>query len=226
MAKILLVEDDKELLKLFQTVLQNEGHRVFICKNGQEAIDVFSKEKVDLLISDVMMPGMDGFELIQNIRLSDTKIPILMVTALGSMVHKQAGFKVGTDDYMVKPIDVNELVWRTEALLRRSQIEKETIVQINNTQLNQDSLRVCFKEECIELPQKEFNLLFKLLSSPQKIFTRRQIFEDIWGEESDTDFHTLDVHISRLRAKFKDNDDFKIVTVRGLGYKAVHQHEE
>lgn len=226
MAKILLVEDDKELLELFKTILEAEGHDILLAYNGIEAIQKVDNGHVDLIITDVMMPEMDGYELIESLRLANYQMPILMITALGSMNHKRSGFSLGTDDYMVKPIDVNEMVWRVEALLRRTNIEKNTILKQGDTLLNQDAFTVEFKGKSLELTQKEFKLLFKLVSSINKIFTRRQIFEDIWGEESETDLHTLDVHVSRLRSKLKDNEDIKIVTVRGLGYKAVKYNEK
>lgn len=226
MAKILLVEDDKELLELFKTILEAEGHDILLAHHGLEAIRKIENFRVDLIITDAMMPEMDGYELIQTLRLANHQLPILMITALGGMNHKRSGFNVGTDDYMVKPIDVNEMVWRVEALLRRSKIEKDLILKHGDTVLNQDALTLSFNDDIQELTQKEFKLLFKLTSSMNKIFTRRQIFEDVWGTESDTDFHTLDVHISRLRLKLKDNQDIKIVTVRGLGYKVVACNDE
>ena len=226
MATILVVEDDMELLDLFQTVLENENYNVISATNGLQALDIVSNQTIDLIVSDVMMPQMDGFEMIKLLRLGNFTMPILLITALGGIMNKKQGFRVGTDDYMVKPIDVNEMIWRIDALLRRSKIDAETILNIGNTTLNQDSLTITYNNTTTELPQKEFQLLFKLLSSMNKIYTRRQIFDDIWGMESDTDLHTLDVHISRLRSRLKDNNDFKITTVRGLGYKAVLNHEE
>ena len=226
MATILVVEDDMELLDLFQTVLENENYIVISATNGLQALDIVSNQTIDLIVSDVMMPQMDGFEMIKLLRLGNFTMPILLITALGGIMNKKQGFRVGTDDYMVKPIDVNEMIWRIDALLRRSKIDAETILNIGNTTLNQDALTITYNNTTTELPQKEFQLLFKLLSSMNKIYTRRQIFDDIWGMESDTDLHTLDVHISRLRSRLKDNNDFKITTVRGLGYKAVLNHEE
>ncbi len=226
MPTILIVEDDTELLDLFHNVLENENYNVVSATNGVEALDIVSNQHIDLIVSDVMMPEMDGYEMVKLLRLGNYTMPILLITALGGISNKKEGFRVGTDDYMVKPIDVNEMVWRIDALLRRSKIDAETILKIGSTTLNQDALTIEYNNTNQELPQKEFLLLFKLLSSMNKIYTRRQIFDDVWGMESDTDLHTLDVHISRLRSRLKDNKDFKITTVRGLGYKAVLKHEE
>lgn len=226
MPTILIVEDDTELLDLFHNVLENENYNVVSATNGVEALDIVSNQHIDLIVSDVMMPQMDGYEMVKLLRLGNYTMPILLITALGGISNKKEGFRAGTDDYMVKPIDVNEMIWRIDALLRRSKIDAETILKIGNTTLNQDALTIEYNNTNQELPQKEFQLLFKLLSSMNKIYTRRQIFDDVWGMESDTDLHTLDVHISRLRSRLKDNKDFKITTVRGLGYKAVLKHEE
>lgn len=226
MATILIVEDELELLELFKTVLEEQNYTILCASNGLEAMELVTKNTIDLIVSDVMMPEMDGYEMIRLLRLAEYTMPILLITALGSIMNKREGFRAGTDDYMVKPIDVNEMIWRVDALLKRSKIDKEIILKIENTTLNQDALTISYGDIELELPQKEFLLLFKLLSSMNKIYTRRQIFEDIWGSESDTDFHSLDVHISRLRSKLKDNSDFRIVTVRGLGYKAVLSNEK
>ena len=214
MPTILIVEDDTELLDLFHNVLENENYNVVSATNGVEALDIVSNQHIDLIVSDVMMPEMDGYEMVKLLRLGNYTMPILLITALGGISNKKEGFRVGTDDYMVKPIDVNEMVWRIDALLRRSKIDAETILKIGSTTLNQDALTIEYNNTNQELPHKEFLLLFKLLSSMNKIYTRRQIFDDVWGMESDTDLHTLDVHISRLRSRLKDNKDFKITTVR------------
>lgn len=225
MFNILVVEDDKELLELFCTVLSDNNYNAITSRNGEEALEILDHTYIDLIISDIMMPKVDGYDLIKQLRDAKYTLPILVITARGSIADKQQGFRVGTDDYMVKPVDVNEMIWRVSALLRRSQVITDRVLQIGNTILYTDSLVVSYCENEIELPKKEFFLLFKLVSSTGKIFTRRQIFDEIWGLDSDTDLHTLDVHISRLRAKFRDNPDFEIVTVRGLGYKAVKKDE-
>ncbi len=213
MFQILVVEDDKELRELFCTVLSDNGYTAIPATDGMDAFDIMENTFVDLVISDVMMPLMDGFEMTRVIRRNGYTMPILLITAKEDASDKREGFLAGTDDYMVKPIDVNEMVWRVEALLRRSQIVSQKKVQVGTSELNCDTLTVHTKESVTELPQKEFFLLFKLVSALGRIFTRRQIMDEIWGPESDADSHTLDVHISRLREKFKSNPDFEIVTV-------------
>lgn len=219
MIKILVVEDNLELQELFAVVLQNEGYEVTIANDGIEAFDILEMEHIDIIVTDVMMPRMQGFEMIQELRKMNHNMPILVITAKERLLDKKEGFRVGADDYMVKPIDVNEMVWRVEALLRRSQISTSHMIEIGSTTFNQETLSVSYTDEEIELAQKEFQLLFKLASTPDKIFTRRQIMDEIWGLDTESDSHTLDVHISRLREKFKENSDFQILTVRGLGYK-------
>lgn len=225
MFHILIVEDDRELRELFSTVLLKNGYRTTNAKDGIEALDVLDKEYIDLIISDIMMPNMDGFELLKSIRDAKFTIPILMITAKESFQDKQRGFLLGTDDYMVKPIDVNEMVLRVGALLRRAQIINEKRQLVGETLLEFDSLTVYQNNEVIILPQKEFYILYKLVSYPNRIFTRQQLMDEIWGINSETDTRTVDVHINRLRDRFKDNMDFEILTVRGLGYKAVKRHE-
>lgn len=226
MFQILVVEDDRELRDLFCTVLSDYGYHAIAATDGMHALDILETNYIDLIISDVMMPGMDGFELTKAIRDANYTIPILIITARESVSDKKQGFRAGTDDYMVKPIDVNEMIWRVEALLRRSQIVSQRRTWIGDTEFDSDALTVCSGAQKTELPQKEFLLLFKLVSSPNRIFTRRQLMDEIWGMENETDSHTLDVHISRLREKFKHNSDFEIVTVRGLGYKVVKKANE
>lgn len=221
MFHILVVEDDKELRELFCTVLSENGYEPVAAANGEDALQIMEHSYIDLIISDIMMPKMDGLELIKILREANYTLPILIITAKDGMNDKQAGFRAGTDDYMVKPIDVNEMLWRISALLRRSQIIHERRISIGGSLLDLDTLTVTTGEEEILLPQKEFLLLFKLLSSLNRIFTKRQIMDEIWGMDSDADPHTLEVHISRLRERFKTNADFEIITVRGLGYKAV-----
>ncbi len=223
MINILIVEDDYELRKLFHTVISEKGYNVLTATDGIEAFDVLDENQVDLVVSDVMMPRMDGFELIKNLRQTGYTMPTLLITAKDSIFDKRQGFIAGTDDYMVKPVDVNEMMWRIEALLRRSGLNSDNVITIGNTQFNGDTLVVSSKTEEVELPQKEFNLLFKLVSSKNKIFTRRQLMDYVWGVDTESDEHTLDVHISRLRVKFKNNQDFEIATVRGLGFKAVEK---
>lgn len=225
MFHILIVEDDKELCELFSTVLLKNGYKTACAKDGIEALEVLDKEYIDLIISDVMMPNMNGFELVKSIRDAQFSLPVLFITAKESFQDKQRGFSLGIDDYMVKPIDVNEMVLRVGALLRRAQIINERKQCIGGTMLEFDSLSVYQKEEVIVLPQKEFYILYKLICYPNHIFTRQQLMDEIWGINSETDIRTVDVHINRLRDHFKNNMDFEILTVRGLGYKVVKKHE-
>jgi DNA-binding response OmpR family regulator len=221
MFNILVVEDDANLRKMMQSVLQRNGYRPLVAEDGEAALAILENEQADLIISDVMMPNMDGYELTELLRQSNYNMPILMVTVKDSYADKQKGFLAGVDDYMVKPIDINEMILRVQALLRRAKIANEHRLQVGNTQLDFDSLLVKTPANEMSLPQKEFYLLFKLLSYPGKIFTRQQLLDEIWGMDSTTDERTVDVHINRLRDRFKGSDDFEIVTVRGLGYKAV-----
>ena len=225
MFQVLVVEDDKELRDLFCTVLNDNGYTALPAKDGIAAFDVLDSTYIDLVISDIMMPRMDGYELTRSLRNVGYTMPVLMITAKDSLADKREGFRVGTDDYMVKPIDVNEMLWRVEALLRRCQAVSQRKTRLGSTEFDCDTLMVTVNGVSSELPQKEFFLLYKLVDSPNRIFTRRQIMDDVWGVDSDADTHTLEVHISRLRDRFKDNPDFEIVTVRGLGYKAVKKHE-
>lgn len=221
MLNILVVEDDKKLRQLFCTVLTRNGYRALSAEDGRDALAILDKEYVDLIISDIMMPHMDGYELTKALREANFNLPILMVTAKENFADKQRGFLVGIDDYMVKPIDVNEMILRVGALLRRAKIVSDRKLKCGNTLLDYDSLTVTQHEESILLPQKEFYLLYKLLSYPNKTFTKQQLMDEIWGMDSESDEHTIVVHINRLRERFKECTDFEIITVRGLGYKAV-----
>jgi DNA-binding response OmpR family regulator len=221
MFNILVVEDDANLRKMMQSVLQRNGYRPLVAEDGEAALAILENEQADLIISDVMMPNMDGYELTELLRQSNYNMPILMVTVKDSYADKQKGFLAGVDDYMVKPIDINEMILRVQALLRRAKIANEHRLQVGETRLDFDSLLVTTPTGEMSLPQKEFYLLFKLLSYSGKIFTRQQLLDEIWGMDSTTDERTVDVHINRLRDRFKGSDDFEIVTVRGLGYKAV-----
>ena len=216
MFKILIAEDDRELRQLFAHVLTKNGYTVLGVSNGEEALAALEQSYFDLIISDIMMPKMDGFELVRSIRESGSSIPILMITARDAFDDMRLGFLSGSDDYMVKPINIGEMVLRVSALLRRAQMASERRQSIGGTVLECDSL--C---ESTVLPQKEFMLLYKMASFPGRIFTRQQLMDDIWGYDSSTDTHTVDVHIGRLRERFRDNPDFKIVTMRGVGYKVV-----
>lgn len=221
MFKILIAEDDGELLQLFRHVLAKNGYSVTGVSNGKEALEALDEDYYDLLISDIMMPVIDGYELVSTLRESGSTVPIMMITAKDAFDDMRLGFLSGTDDFMVKPINVNEMVLRVGALLRRAQMIHERRQTIGSTVMECDSLTVTTPKESMILPQKEFMLLYKMASFPGKIFTRQQLMDDIWGYESESETHTVDVHIGRLREKFRDNPDFKIVTIRGVGYKVV-----
>lgn len=221
MHKILIAEDDGELRQLFSHVLTRQGYTVRGVSNGQEALDAMDRDYYDLVISDIMMPVMDGYEFVRQLRSVGNNTPVLMITAKDAFDDMRTGFQAGTDDYMVKPINVNEMVLRVQALLRRAQMISERRQIIGDTTLECDSLTVTTGGESMVLPQKEFMLLYKMASYPGRIFTRQQLMDEIWGYDSDSDTHTVDVHIGRLRDRFRDNGDFKIVTMRGVGYKVV-----
>ena len=221
MLKILIAEDDRELRQLFTHVLIKNGYSVKGVSNGEEALSTLSNEYFDMVISDIMMPVVDGYELVRRIRESGSTMPIMMITAKDAFDDMRLGFVSGSDDYMVKPVNVNEMVLRVGALLRRAQMINERRIVLGDTVLECDSLTVITKEESFVLPQKEFMLLFKMASYPSRIFTRQQLMDEIWGYEAGSDTHTVDVHIGRLRDRFRDNTDFSIVTMRGVGYKVV-----
>ncbi len=225
MFRILVVEDDVNTRKLMQAVLSQNGYEPVPAADGVEALDILDKKHIDLILLDIMMPRMDGYEFTEIIRDNQMlrDIPILMVTARETPADKRKGFLIGTDDYMVKPVDEDEMVLRIAALLRRSRIVNEHRLLVGGTLLDYDSFSVSSEGYISELPRKEFLLLYKLLSYPGKIFTRRQLMDEIWDMDSDTDERTVDVHINRLRDRFKGNPDFDIVTVRGLGYKAMRR---
>lgn len=223
MINILIVEDDINTRKLMNTVIKQAGYMTFTAKDGIEALDVFDKEHIDLVVLDVMMPNMDGYEFTTSLRECNFQLPILMVSAKQLPEDKKKGFLVGTDDYMSKPVDEEEMLLRIKALLRRAKIVNERKLEFGNITLNYDELTVSKNNDKIVLPQKEFYLLFKLLSYPNKIFTRSQLMDEIWGMDSETTDSTLNVHINRLRKRFENYSEFELVAVRGLGYKAVKQ---
>ena len=221
MLKILIAEDDVELCKLFTHVLTKNGYYVTGASNGKEALDAMQNDYYDVIITDIMMPVMDGYELVRAIRESGNTIPIMVITAKDAFDDMRQGFISGADDYMVKPVNVNEMVLRVGALLRRAQMINNRRQVIGDTTLDCDSLTVIVSGESSVLPQKEFMLLYKMAAFPGKIFTRHQLMEEIWGYDNENDTHTVDVHIGRLRDRFRDNKDFRIVTIRGVGYKVV-----
>lgn len=221
MFQILVADDDKNTRRLLQAVLEHDGYRVFTAGNGEDALAILDDQHIDLVVLDIMMPQMDGYEFTKTLRESDNNLPILMVSAKQLPSDKKQGFLVGTDDYMTKPIDEEEMLWRIKALLRRAQIANERRIVIGDVVLDYDSLTVQRGSDIQELPQKEFLLLYKLLSYPGKIFTRIQLMDEIWGANSDTGWETVTVHVGRLRKRFQDWTEFEIESVRGLGYKAV-----
>lgn len=221
MFQILIAEDDKNTRRLMEAVLKEHGYHPILACDGLEALKLLDTHHVDLVILDIMMPGMDGYEFTRQLRATDYTLPILMVTAKQLPEDKRKGFIVGTDDYMTKPVDEEEMILRIRALLRRAQIVNERRITIADVCLDYDSLTVSRGDESQTLPRKEFYLLYKLLSYPGKIFTRIQLMDEIWGMESQSDDNTINVHINRLRKRFEDYPEFSIETIRGLGYKAV-----
>ena len=221
MFHILVVDDDKNTRRLMQAVLQADGYAVTTAENGAEALEVMDREMVDLVVLDIMMPQMDGYEFTKTLRAADNNLPILMVSAKQLPADRKQGFLVGTDDYMTKPIDEEEMLLRIKALLRRARIATERKLTVGDVTLDYDALTVTRNGETMELPQKEFQLLFLLLSYPGKIFTRIQLMDEVWGTESESGWETVTVHIGRLRRRFEGWQEFAIESVRGLGYKAV-----
>lgn len=226
MFNILVAEDDHGTRLLMKAVLEGGGYNVITAENGSDALDILAHEHVDLIVLDVMMPVMDGYEFTKILRQGGDETPILMVTAKQGHESVKEGFLSGTDDYMVKPVDEEEMLLRISALLRRAKIVSEKKLTVGQTVFDYNGFTCITDGEALELPQKEFLLIFKLLSNNNQIFTRRSLMDEIWSMDSDTDERTVDVHINRLRERFKCNNDFEIVTVRGLGYKAVAKQEK
>ena len=223
MATILVVDDNAKIRKLIGIYLRREGFNIVLAADGGEVLRVLANQPVDLIISDIMMPGMDGYDLVKTLRGNGVDTPILMATAKTEFADKKKGFEIGADDYMTKPIDMEELVLRVRALLRRSRIYSENQIVIGSVVLDHASLEVRLREETVVLPQKEFYLLYKLFSYPNRIFTRQELMDEIWGFDTETNPRTVDVHIKRLRERFEHVKELEIVTIRGLGYKGV-QH--
>lgn len=225
MFNILVVEDDKNTRKLLTTILTNHGYDVMSAVNGEDALEALEHNHVDLMVLDVMMPIMDGYELAKTLRDNGSQMPMLMLSAKKNATDIKQGFIVGIDDYLTKPFDFEELLLRIKALLRRSKIVSENKLVVGDVTLDYNSYSVITESGVETLPQKEFLLLFKLLSYPEMVFTRLQLMDEIWGMDAESDEHTVNVHINRLRTRFANNKSFEIVTVRGLGYKAV-RHDE
>jgi DNA-binding response OmpR family regulator len=220
MANILIVEDDASLRLLMQMRLKGK-YDITVAENGRKALEIIESQTVHLIITDVMMPDMDGYALVETLRSRGEQIPVIILTAKDSATDKRTGFAVGTDDYMTKPVDFEELVWRIDALLRRSRIANEGKIRLGEVTVDKASFTVSRAGEVVELPTKEFQLLYLLLSYPGKIFTKENILDSVWGYSSESDEYTVRTHINRLRNKFENYPEFEIVTIRGIGYKAV-----
>ncbi len=220
MFNILVADDVANIRRLYEYTLEKNGFKVFSAENGEMALDFIEKQHIDLMILDVMMPKKDGYEVLKTLRESGSSLPVLIITAKDAVEDLRRGFVLGTDDYMTKPVDEMEMILRIKALLRRSKIAEEQKIIIGQTELVYDSFTVKIAGEPVILPKKEFQILFKLLSFPGKTFTRAALMEEFWEMDSDSEARTVDVHINRLRERFRDNSDFEILTVRGLGYKA------
>ena len=223
MINILVADDDKNTRLLMKAILEAEHYRVFTAVDGQDALGVLDREHTDLVLLDIMMPNMDGYEFTETLRQSDNTLPILMVSARQQPEDKRRGFLVGTDDYITKPIDEEEMLLRIKALLRRAKIVSDRRIVIGDVVLDYDSFTVSRPGQVQELPQKEFLLLYKLLSYPGKIFTRIQLMDEIWGMDCETGWETVTVHVGRLRKRFEGWEEFSVESVRGLGYKAVRK---
>lgn len=225
MFNILVVEDDKNLRKLIITCLRREKYQTYEATNGIQALDIMDKNYIDLIITDIMMPEMDGYELTKELRNAKFNIPILFITAKSSLSDKKQGFLLGADDYMVKPIDIEELILRVKVLLKRANMTHEKRIKIGDLILNYNELSVIKNDKNYNLTQKEFYVLYKLLSNPNTIYTRQELIEEIWGLENDSDYRTVDVHIKRIREKMNDVNEFEIIAVRGIGYKCTLNKE-
>lgn len=221
MFRILVAEDDRGTQRLMQDTLADAGYEPILAADGQQALELLACRHVDLMVVDVMMPRLDGFALLSRLRRSGSQMPVLILTAKEAQADKRQGLRLGADDYMTKPADEEELLLRIGALLRRAQAISSRRLTVGNTTLIYDDLAVEWDGKITELPRKEFQLLYRFLSCPNKTFTRRQLMDEIWDLDTDSDEHTVNVHINRLRDRLKGNPDFAIVTVRGLGYKAV-----
>ncbi|MCM3702298.1 response regulator transcription factor [Paenibacillus macerans] len=220
MVTILIVEDD-QMVRLLTKAKLSPLYKIKEAANGQEALEVLDREHIDLLVVDIQMPNMNGYELVRTLRDADDMTPVIMLTAMNSFSHKKEGFASGVDDYMTKPIDYEELIWRIEALLRRAQIANEKRIVIGDFSMEQNTFSAQYNEETIPLTNKEFDLLYKFLSYPNVVFTKQQLMDEIWGYDSETEYDTIKTYISRLRNKFSMCKEFELISIRGLGYKAV-----
>ncbi|MGN0570404.1 MAG: response regulator transcription factor [Candidatus Fimenecus sp.] len=221
MFNILVVEDDIKLNRIYCSALQSNSYNAIQALDGEEALDIVAEKTVDLVISDIMMPGVDGYELTKELREMYPELPILMISAKEGFEDKRYGFMAGIDDYMVKPVDLNEMILRVNALLRRAKMVTERKLTIGGTVLNYDTYTAEYNGKTVEIPQKEFLVLYKLMSYPSRTFTRRQLMDEFWGYDTDSEERTVDVHINRLRDRLRDCPDIEINTIRGLGYRGV-----
>ena len=221
MVHVLVVEDDARLNSIVCASINASGYQAHGCLNARQAYETLVESRIDLIVSDIMMPGIDGFELVSHVRSLDRTVPILLMTARDDLAAKRRGFRAGIDDYMVKPIDVDELILRIEALLRRARIEAEKRLTVGRVVLDAEEHSAYVDGQEIPLTVREFNILYKLLSYPRRTFSRAQLMDEFWGGESTASLRAVDVYITRIRDKFSGCEDFKIVTVHGLGYKAV-----
>ena len=221
MFNVLVVEDDKNLRKLIVTCLKKKNYNVLEVENGEKALEVMDTNYVDIIISDIMMPHMDGYELIRELREANFNVPILLITAKSDISDKRTGFLLGADDYMVKPIDIEEMLLRIEVLLRRAQNANKKKIEIGKLFIDYDQRTIIRNGVIYNLALKEFQLLYKFLTKPNVILTRQGLIDEIWGLESESDYRTIDVHVKRIREKLFDIDEFEIVTVRGVGYKCI-----
>lgn len=226
MPTILIVDDSPKIRRLLEVFLKMEGFDILLAEDGAQVISILENHVVDLILADIMMPNMDGFQLVKTLRENHNDVPVLMITAKNTFADKKLGFDLGADDYMTKPIDIEEMLLRIKALLRRSKIYTENQIVLGNLVIDQKKLEVRMPGSTLVLPQKEFNLLYKLLSYPEKIFTRQELMDEIWGMDSESTPRTVDVHIKRLRERFENVKEFEIVTVRGVGYKSITHAEE
>ena len=221
MFHILVVDDDRNTRRLLRAVLESDGYTVTVAENGEKAFEVLDREHIDLIVLDIMMPVMDGYQFTKTLREAESDLPVLIVTAKQLPDDRYMAFQAGTDDYITKPIDKKEMLLRIKALLRRSKIVSERRIELGGVVLNYDEFTVTKNGQTQVLPQKEFLLLYKLLSYPGRTFTRIQLMDEIWGADSEAGWETITVHISRLRKRFEGWEEFEIQSVHGLGYRAV-----
>lgn len=224
MTSILIVEDDAAIRLLTRTRLSGTYH-ILEAENGEQGLEIFDHNYVDLVIADIMMPKMDGYEFVAALRESGNMVPVIFLTAMDSFEHKKRGYLTGIDDYMTKPIQYEELDWHIQALLRRARIANEKLIQIGGLSLNRETMTICYEGEEIPVTAKEFELLYKFLSYPEVVFTKQQLMDEIWGYDTETDYNTIKTYVSRLRSKFGRCREFELVSLRGLGYKAVIHQE-